>query len=312
MTKKLKSQSKTERSLNQIVANFAILNANRSVLYAASWLSKLGASIVGISSMKEVSALKNKPLAVLVAGDTTLGLQIEDIDVPVMYLWDFEVGQSGVGAFASAVSGVSSVIGEAKSAPGVLPVNMPEQWTGIFGASLALGLLFEKSDTQTEKPARIDVSAADVLRAFAEQNSGNHAGVPYGWRRNGLTAVEHGGVFPQGFFSCKDGYVAVQARSRQDWLAILSVFGNPKWSEDHSMQNPFKLSEDDSKVMPHFQAELNKLTMDELLEYALVKGAPMAPVLSSLEAVSAEIFREGFIDPKGDVNIPFIIKRFLK
>ncbi len=94
-----------------------------------------------------------------------------------------------------------------------MPTKIPEKWAGLFGASLALSLKVA-ADAGTPRPGRIDVSAADLLRAFAEQNSGNHAGVPYGWRRNGRTAIEHGGVFPQGFFRCRDGFMAVQARSR--------------------------------------------------------------------------------------------------
>jgi len=309
MTEKPDSQENLERSIRPVSASFVVVGANRSALYAASWLKKAGASIVGAPSIKEGAALKKTPLALLVAGDAIKDCQIKGIDIPVIFFWDFEVGQSGIGAFASAVSGVSSVIGKTESAPGILPVHMPEKWTGIFGASLALGLLFSQPNVKTEKPARIDVSAADILRAFAEQNSGNHAGVPYGWRRNGLTAVEHGGVFPQGFFRCKDGYVAVQARSRQDWAAILSAFNNPVWSEDKSMQNPFKLSEDDSYVLPHFQAELDKRNMKDLLEAALESGAPMAPVLSSLEAISSKVFRDGFVESSGELNLPFIIRR---
>ena len=309
MTKNISSQKNLERSTNPISAHFAVVSSNRSVLYAASWLSKTDASIVGAPSIKHAAELKKKPTAILVAGDTVSDREIKGIDMPVIFFWDFEVGQPGIGAFASAVSGVSSVIGKAESAPGILPVHMPEQWAGIFGASLALGLLFDQPNQEKVMPNRIDVSAADILRAFAEQNSGNHAGVPYGWRRNGLTAVEHGGVFPQGFFQCKDGYVAVQARSRQDWMAILSAFDNPKWSEAKTMQNPFKLSEDDSEVLPYFQSELDKRTMVELLDLALLNGAPMAPVLSTPEAVSSEIFRDGFVNGNGSLNLPFIIKR---
>ena len=187
----------TGRSIRPVDARFAIVGANRSVLHAASWLIEAGAAVSGAESIKTAAKAEQTPLAVLVAGDA-VDLNLADaIGVPVIVLWDFEVGHPGVGAFASAVSGVSSVIGAHDGAPGILPAHVPEQWTGIFGANLALGLILRRSDPTAERPARIDVSAADVLRSFAEQNSGNHAGVPYGWRRNGLTAVEHGGVFPQ-------------------------------------------------------------------------------------------------------------------
>ena len=229
------------------------------MLYAGLWLKKSGAKLSGVGSLEEANSNCREVDAILVSGDTNTNQQKFKTSVPVIYLWDYEVGKSGIGVFASAVSGVSSVIGSADGPPGYLPDYIPEQWVGIFGANLALSQVFQNKIADAQNATRIDVSAADVLRAFAEQNSGNHAGVSYGWRRNGLTAVEHGGVFPQGFFPCKDGYVAVQARSRQDWSAILAAFGNPEWSDSSDMQNPFKLSEDDSVVLPLFQSELDKL-----------------------------------------------------
>jgi hypothetical protein len=78
------------------------------------------------------------------------------------------------------------------------------------------------------------------------------------------------------------------------------------------MQNPFKLSEDDSHILPLFQAELDKRKMEDLLELALESGAPMAPVFSSLEAISSNVFRDGFVQANGELNLPFIIKRFEK
>ena len=52
--------------------------------------------------------------------------------------------------------------------------------------------------------------------------------------------------------------------------------------------------------------------MKDLLELALESGAPMAPVLSSLAAISSKVFRDGFVEVDGDLNLPFIIKRVTK
>ncbi len=299
-----------ERILTATDARFAVVGGNRSVLHAAMSLKNVGGTLVGAESIAAAAKLDPTPLAILVSGDTHGG-DTPSEDMPTLIvLWDFEVGRPGVGAFASAVSGVSSVIGRPDAPPGVLPVHVPEQWAGLFGANLALSLKMLSQSDSAKWPRRFDVSAADVLRSFAEQNSGNHAGVPYGWRRNGLTAVEHGGVFPQGFFACKDGHVAVQARSRQDWAAILTAFGQPDWAQVKAMQNPFKLSEDDSRVLPLFQAELNKRSRKELLDAAISSGAPMAPVLTPAEAATWDVFRPGFSDAEtGAPAAPFILRR---
>ena len=297
------------RSLNAMSALFAVVGSNRSALNAALMLRKVGASLIGCKSVEEARNINPSPLAILISGDTETVAETVDDGPTEIYLWDYEVGRPGIGAFASAVSGVSSVIGRAEAAPGILPVHLPERWAGIFGDNMALGLHYDDVANQSRHPRRIDVSAADILRAFAEQNSGNHAGVPYGWRRNGTTTVEHGGVFPQGFFACSDGFVAVQARSRQDWKSILNAFGNPDWSEDPELQNPFKLSEDDSQILPVFQAELDKRTRRELLDLATETGAPMAPVLSPEEAATWDIFRPGYTDGTAVPNAPFIVSQ---
>jgi len=287
---------------------FAVVGTNRSVLYAAKWLSQFGASLEGVATIEKARALASAPLAILVAGDTHLGVA-GSAAVTEIFLWDFEVERAGIGAFACAVSGVSAVIGTAKGAPGFMPAFIPEKWAGILGASLALSLQVARTSKSKMPARRIDVSAADVLRANAEQNSGNHAGVPYGWRRNGRTAVEHGGVFPQGFFRCRDGFVAVQARSRQDWQAIIAALDNPEWSKDPAFGNPFKLSLDDSKVVPLLDSELTKYDRNELLDRAIATGAPLAPVLSFDEANSRKVFRPNFVKQDGGLNPPFVVTR---
>ena len=303
------SSTLTNRSLDIGSVRFAVVGANRSVLNAANWLKKFGASLVGAGSVEQARELEPAPLAILVSGDTSTPAPDGGSGPTEIYLWDYEVGRPGTGAFASAVSGVSSVIGISDGAPGILPVHLPERWAGMFGANLALGLQFVEAADGSSRPHRIDISAADILRAFAEQNSGNHAGVPYGWRRNGPTTIEHGGVFPQGFFRCSDGFVAVQARSKQDWASILKAFGNPDWTQDPAFQNPFKLSEDDSRILPVFEAELKKRSRREWLELAITTGAPMAPVLTPGEAADWQIFRPGYSDGSPMPNAPYIISR---
>ena len=300
-----------DRKLATDQVRYAVAGKNRSVLHAARWLKKLGAQLAGAPSVAAARALVPAPLAILVAGDSEGRARPEDVPrgAPTeIRLWDYEVGTPGIGAFASAVGGVSSVIGAADGPPGVMPAFIPEKWAGIVGASLALALRFAGRNGQGV-PRTMDVCAADVLRAYAEQNSGNHAGVPYGWRRNGLAAVEHGGVFPQGFFPCGDGHVAVQARSRQDWQCILDAVGNPPWSKEKEFQNPFTLSLDDSRIAPLLDAELMKRTRRELLELALATGAPMAPVFNLEEARAADVFRPGFMEDNGKVAAPWVVRR---
>lgn len=304
------STSGQERALQVCASRFVIVGTNRSVLHAARWLRELGNSVTGATSLKVAREIDPAPLAILIAGDAIQPERREEDDqgATEIVLWDYEVGRPGLGDFACAISGVSTVIGPADGAPGLMPAKIPEKWAGLYGASLALSLKIAEAHPKPSLPARIDISAADLLRAFAEQNSGNHAGVPYGWSRNGRTAIEHGGVFPQGFFPCKDGFIAVQARSRPDWRAIITAIGDPEWSTDPQFQNPFKLSEDDSRVAPLLDKELMQRSRRELLDLAIKTGAPMAPVLSLQEAREWNVFRPNFFDDQGAPRPPFVVR----
>lgn len=218
-------------------------------------------------------------------------------------LWDFQVGRAGSGIHASAASGVSWVIGWPGKSPQPLPVRIPEKWCGLLGASLALsGFLAQPSpDGRADV---FDVAAADILYTFASQNFGNHSQIPDGWRRNGRVAPEHGGIYPQGYFECKDGYVGVVARSRRDWELILLALGDPAWAVEE-LRNPVQLAEDTSVIDDLFTAELRKFTRQELLDVALKYAATVAPVFTPQEAIDRGIARPGFLTEDGLPGMPF-------
>lgn len=223
-------------------------------------------------------------------------------------LWDFQVGMAGSGVLASAVSGVSWVIGLPGRVPKYLPAQIPEKWCGTLGVSFALSFYVERL-TQRQpysKPRVFDVSSAEILRSFADQNFGNHKQIPTSWRRNGRVSPEHGGIYPQGFFACRDGYVGVVGRSRQDWNSILAALGDPAWATE-DMRNPFELAKNSEKVDPLFTAELAKHTRRELLELALRSGATFAPVFLASEIREERLVRDNFFDANATAGLPFEI-----
>lgn len=224
-------------------------------------------------------------------------------------LWDFQVGVPGTGLLASAVSGVAWVIGLPGRAPKYLPARIPEKWCGTLAVSLALSHYVECLTLAQPhaEPRAYDVSAAEILRAFADQNFGNHKQIPTSWRRNGRVSPEHGGIYPQGFFACRDGYVGVVGRSRQDWNSILAALGNPAWATDE-MRNPFELARNSEKVDPLFTAELAKYTRHQLLELALESGATFAPVFDIHEVPHEQLVRESFFESGGVPGLPFEVR----
>lgn len=264
--------------------------ANRSTRYAAAWLEQIGADVVDPGA-------DDREVGIVAGGEEVAP------DRPTVRLWDFHVEQAGTGYLASAASGVSWVIGLPGQPPLALDGEVPEKWCGLLGATMALAALLA-DNSRRRQPMHVDVSAAEILRSFADQNSGNHDEIAAGWRRNGRLAVEHGGIYPQGFYPCADGYVGVVARSKKDWHAILAAIGNPLWSRAEEMRDPFALSTNDSAVDLLFRAELLKLERDALLERAIECGATIAPVYDVDEIATRDLVRRD-IDFGGRMPLPF-------
>ena len=276
-----------------------IAGDNASTFYAAYWLNRIGLATAPLESL-------DNPQIAIFAGQAGQ-------DAPVLaggtsiVLWDFQFGRNGNGLHAAAAAGVSWVIGHADGLPRSLPINIPEKWCGLIGANMAISALLEHDLKGSVVTRRVDVSAADTLRSFADQNSGNHAEIDSGWARNGSTAVEHGGIFPQGYFACRDGHVGLVGRSRGDWVAIREVIGRPDWSREDRFDDPFKLAEDSAEVDVLLADALAAFDRDELLRRAIQQGAPMAPVYSADELKSRNVVRDGFFADDGSAQLPFEI-----
>jgi crotonobetainyl-CoA:carnitine CoA-transferase CaiB-like acyl-CoA transferase len=285
--------AKVTRSLPQAFGtDIGVGKGNRAVIYAAHWLELLGGR-----------APANKAKIMIVAGseDTAAG---EDADC-LIRLWDFQVRRDGSGALASAVSGASSVIGHPDKAPLFLPADMPEKWCGVYGVILALAELWAQRNGGADRRVVYDVSAADILRSFSLQNAGTPEDMAKNWRRNGRLCVEHGGIFPMGFFACKDGHVAILGRSRRDWRNIRMALGDPEWAKAPEFENPFAIARDSATADRQLEQTLAQFDRDELLARGLEHGAVIAPVFSTEQAHDRNVFRHGFLD-NGTPALPFL------
>lgn len=271
-----------------------VLSSNRSTYYARTWLDLLGCAEDG----------KGERQIVICAGGTP-DEQVADAAC-VIRLWDFQVDRAGNGALASAASGAAAVIGF-PGRPGVaLPADMPEKWCAAYGVILALAALWQCPLGSGTQRIVYDVSAADVLRAFSLQNSGDDAERARMWRRNGRVCVEHGGIFPMGFFACRDGHVALLGRSRRDWRHIRKAIGDPVWAQEPRFEDPFKIAKDSAEADALLEDTLRAFDRDELLQRGLAEGAVIAPVYSAAEAAARDIFRENFF-AAGTPAMPFTV-----
>jgi crotonobetainyl-CoA:carnitine CoA-transferase CaiB-like acyl-CoA transferase len=283
---------KTRRLPLSASGMIAVEGNNRSAAYARHWLAMLASGTPAGSDSAEIA---------IVGGDTASDAEC------VIRLWDFQVGHAGTGAMASAVSGAASVIGHADTAGVPLPADMPEKWCGIYGVILALAEVWRRRGGGAGTKIRYDISAADIMRSFSLQNSGGREEMQHSWRRNGRLCVDHGGIFPMGFYACSDGYVALLGRSRRDWHNIRRAIGDPAWAQGGAFQDPFVLARDSAEADALMERTLAPFSRDELLARGLAEGAVIAPVYSQAEAEKRGVFRENFI-VEGTPAMPFLIQ----
>ena len=277
----------------------SVLGETASVFYARHWLELIGIEVSDEAESQVIihsGDLAGRPSLDPPAGKITR-----------ITLWDFQRGWDGNGLHAAAASGVSWVIGHEHGPPLALPLDITEKWCGLIGANWALAALLGIELENTISGRRVDIASADILRSFADQNAGNHAEVEQGWRRNGSVAVEHGGIYPQGYFACKDGHVGIVGRSRKDWEAIRDVIGRPQWADDPRFDDPFELAANPAEVDAFLTEALSQFERDELLEKSLATGATLAPVYSAHELLERGITRTGAFSENKVANLPFEI-----
>ena len=277
----------------------SLLGETASVFYAQHWLNQIGIE-TSTTEDSQVIVEAGHP-----AGTSPLDPPIGGITR--ITLWDFQQGWDGNGLHAAAAAGVSWVIGHADGPPLALPIDIPEKWCGLIGANWALSALLGIELGNTIPGRRVDIASADILRSFADQNAGNHAEVEQGWRRNGSVAVEHGGIYPQGYFACKDGHVGIVGRSRKDWEAIRDVIGRPQWADDPRFDDPFELAANPEEVDKLLTDALSDFGRDELLDKSVRTGATLAPVYSANELLERGITRSGTFNENQTANLPFEI-----
>lgn len=264
---------------------------NRSTAHAGAWLDLLAGA---------GAADDEAPIAI-VASDAAPPASAQC----VIRLWDFQVGIAGDGRDASAVSGAAAVIGSPDGPGQPLPAEMPEKWCGAFGLLLALAEVWRRLGAG-RACAEYDVSAADILRSFSLQNAGDEAEMRRRWRRNGPLCIEHGGIFPMGFFRCRDGHVAVLGRSRRDWRQIRQAIGDPQWARAPEYENPFAIALDSAEADRLLERTLADFDRDDLLRRGLEAEAVLAPVFSQDEAAARGVFRDGFVGPSSRPAMPFV------
>jgi crotonobetainyl-CoA:carnitine CoA-transferase CaiB-like acyl-CoA transferase len=165
-----------------------------------------------------------------------------------------------------AVGGVSIVLGEPGRVPLSFPFDLPAMQAGLHGAAAILSALLTRR--RTGRGQRIEVAEADVMAFLAGGMSLFILGGGGKWSRRGLE--RHGGIYPSGFYPCKDGFIFLATQSRAQWTALLRLMGDPAWaSADPALRDGVAIGwQRADEVDLHFIPWLAERTRAELVELA--------------------------------------------
>lgn len=181
----------------------------------------------------------------------------------------------GDALIACATGGISVILGEPGRAPLSLPFEVPALQAGLHAAAAAMTALLDRDRSGGR---RIDVAESEVLAYYAGGMSRFILGAGGKWKRRGFE--RHGGIYPSGFYPCKDGYIFLATQTRAQWAGFLQLMGNPQWAAENPIFGDgvaigWKHADE---VDVHFIPWLAQHTRRELTDMARRFGLVLGPI----------------------------------
>lgn len=175
----------------------------------------------------------------------------------------------------SAVGAISVVLGEPGRPPLSLPFDLPALQGGLHAAAAALTALL---DRERSGPRQVDVAESEVLAYYAGGMSRFILGAKGKWARRGFE--RHGGIYPSGFYPCRDGFIFLATQTRAQWAGFLELMGNPRWADEKPIYRDgvaigWKHADE---VDVHFIPWLAQHTRKELTEMARKANLVLGPI----------------------------------
>jgi len=193
-----------------------------------------------------------------------------------------------------AVGGVSVVLGEPNRAPLSLPFEMPSLQAGLHGAAATLTALLDRAPVPSSTTGvsrgrsggrRIDIAESEVLAFYAGGMSRFILGAGGKWARRGFE--RHGGIYPSGFYPCKDGFIFLATQTRKQWNGFLRLMGDPDWARENSVyQDGVAIGwKHADEVDVHFIPWLAQHTRRELTKMAKQADLVLGPINDAVDVL---------------------------
>lgn len=190
---------------------------------------------------------------------------------------------------ASAIGGMSSIIGDPKREPLTPPFSLGHFQTGIIASNAIMFALMARK--KIGKGQHIDISEAESWSIF---HTGNVvSSFVYSGRKRNRSGHRTYAPYPYTLLPCKDGYVSMIALRGSEWKRFLEIVGDGKVPEWYASDDRFK---DRAKAGMEYSDVLDRLlapwlmshSRQEIFTRCREKHIPFMPVRNMDEVTNCE------------------------
>ncbi|WP_345353595.1 CoA transferase [Rhodococcus olei] len=188
---------------------------------------------------------------------------------------------------SQAVSGLLSLTGEPGRHPVRCGVAVGDLGVGTFSAVAVLAALHRRA--VTGEGAWIDMSLHDCLLALMTQQGHQAlAGAP----QPSLTGSSVPGSVPSGAFEATDGWITLEARTDQQWIALAKALGPEalEWTSSCTNQDDRDAHADALQNVTRSAIATN--SVDHWVRTLTSAGVPVAPVWSMDQVLDSTLARD--------------------
>jgi len=188
---------------------------------------------------------------------------------------------------ASAIGGMSSIVGEPKREPLTPPLSLGHFQTGIIAANATLFALMARK--KIGKGQQIDISEVESWAIF---HTGNVvSSFVYSGRKRTRTGHRTPSPYPYTILPCKNGYLSMIALRGSEWKRFLEIVGEgtvPEWySSDERFQDRLKAGQQYAELLDNLLAPwLMSHTKEEIFSRCRAEHVPFTPVRSMEEVAN--------------------------
>ena len=190
---------------------------------------------------------------------------------------------------ASALGGMSTILGDPTREPLTPPFSLGHFQTGIIAVNAIMSSVMAKQ--KDEKGQHIDISEAESWAVF---HTGNVvSSFIYSGRKRTRTGHRTYGPYPYTLLPCQDGYISMIALRGSEWKRFLEIVGDgnvPEWyASDDRFKDRSKAGQEYADVLDNLLAPwLMAHTRAEIFARCREKHVPFTPVRTMSEVVQCE------------------------